>query len=70
MQKFVLKVKLEDKYLGQIIGSSLATSACCTVKDRAGKIKGAALEIKQIIEDFQMKAIGALQQHGICGNEH
>ena len=54
------KIKLDDKYLGQIFASSLATSAFSTVKDRAGQIKGAALEIKQIIEDFQMKAIGGL----------
>ena len=51
LHKFVLKMKLDDKYLGQIFDSSLATSAFSTVKDRAGKIKGASLEIKQIIEE-------------------
>jgi hypothetical protein len=30
------------------------------VKDRSGKIKGAAMEVKQIIEDYQMQAIGGL----------
>ena len=30
------------------------------MKDRSGKIKGAALEVKQIIEDFQMQALGGL----------
>ena len=49
-----------DKYLGQTIGSNLATSAVNTVKERAGKIKGAAMEVKQIIEDFQMQALGGL----------
>ena len=60
LQSFVQKVKHKDKYLGQIIGSSLATSAFGTVKYRTGKIKGAALELKHIIEDFQTKAITVL----------
>ena len=38
----------------------MSTSAIATAQDRAGKIKGATLEIKQIIEDYQMQAIGGL----------
>jgi hypothetical protein len=30
------------------------------VKDRQGKIKGAAIEVKSIIEDFHMQAMGGL----------
>ena len=60
LNSFVLKLKTEEKYLGQILKSSLSTSALATAQDRAGKIKGATLEIKQIIEDYQMQAIGGL----------
>ena len=58
--KFNLKLKTEEKYLGQIIKSTLSSSALATAQDRAGKIKGAAIEIKQIIEDFEMQALGGL----------
>ena len=60
LSNFPLKIKDEDKYLGQTIGSNLATSAVNTLKERYGKIKGAAMEVKQIIEDFQMQALGGL----------
>ena len=55
--KFNLKEKDKDKYLGQMIKSDIATSALETVKDRVGKIKGASIEIKAIIEEFQMQAL-------------
>ena len=55
--KFRLKEKKKDKYLGQVIQSTLADSALATVQDREGKIKGAAIEIKSIIEEFQMQAL-------------
>ena len=58
--KFKLKLKPQDKYLGQIIDSNLNNCALATVRDRAGKIKGAAMEVKQIIEDFEMQAVGGL----------
>ena len=58
--KFNLKLKTEEKYLGQIIKSTFSSSALATAQDRAGKIKGAAIEIKQIIEDFEMQALGGL----------
>ena len=40
-----------------MIKSDIATSALETVKDRVGKIKGASIEIKAIIEEFQMQAL-------------
>ena len=55
--KFRLKEKKKDKYLGQVIQSTLADSALATVQDREGKIKGAAIEIKSIIGEFQMQAL-------------
>ena len=58
--KFRLKLKTQEKYLGQVFKSTLSTSALATAQDRAGKIKGAAIEIKQIIEDFQMQSVGGL----------
>ena len=39
----------------------LEKSAEATVKERAGRVKGAALEIKSIIEDFQMQCIGGMR---------
>jgi hypothetical protein len=60
LNKFNLKQKSEEKYLGQVIKSTLSTSSLATAQDREGKIKGAAIEIRQIIEDFQMQALGGL----------
>ena len=57
---FKLNIMSSTKYLGQTIGCSLSRSALETVKSRAGKIKGAAMEVKAIIEDYEMKAIGGL----------
>ena len=38
----------------------MSTSALETVKSRAGRIKGAAMEVKAIVEDHEMKAMGRL----------
>ena len=58
---FVLKEKVFDKYLGQILhGGGLESSALATAKERAGKIKGATMEIRSVIEEFQMQAIGGM----------
>ena len=58
--KFKLKLRINDKYLGQTIESDLKASALATAKECAGKIKGAAIEMKQIIKDFQLQALGGL----------
>ena len=47
-------------YLGQSIKSNMSTSALETVRSRAGRIKGAAMEVKAIVEDDEMKAMGRL----------
>ena len=48
--------------LGQILhGGGLELSELATVQDRAGRIKGATMEIKSIVEEFQMQAMGGLR---------
>ena len=58
--KFTLQEKKADKYLGQVIKSNLSESALATVQQRSGKIKGATMQIKAIIEDFRMQALAGL----------
>ena len=60
LDKFKLQTKVCEKYLGQMIKSDLASSALATVQDRQAKIKGAEMEIKCLIEDFNMQAMGGL----------
>ena len=60
LTNFKLEIKESDKYLGQSINSSLSRSALETVMSRAGKVKGAAMEVKSIIESHEMKAMGGL----------
>ena len=58
---FVMKEKISDKYLGQVLhGGGLEDSAFATVQERAGKIRGATMEIKGIIEEYQMQALGGM----------
>ena len=52
---------MKDKYLGQIIHEDgLAASAAATVKDRAGKFKGAVFKIRSVVEKFSMQCIGGM----------
>ena len=58
---FVMKEKISDKYLGQVLhGGGLEESALATAQERAGKIRGATMEIKSIIEEYQMQALGGM----------
>ena len=58
---FPMKQKECDRYLGQMLHSGgLDASAEATVKERAGRIKGAALEVRSIVEEFQMQAMGGM----------
>ena len=60
--KIETKCKLQDKYLGDILHcEGLGASVDATVKDRAGKVKGAMREVAAIMEDFRMQAVGGLQ---------
>ena len=59
-----IKVKVEDKikWLGQILSSSgLAGSVAETVASREGKIRGACLEIAQVVNDWRSRAVGGLE---------
>ena len=58
---FMVKQRLHDRYLGQVLhGGGLDRSAEATVEERMGRIKGATMEVKGIIEDFQMQSIGGM----------
>ena len=58
---FTVKQKISDKYLGQMLHSGgVECSSEATVKDRSGRIKGAAMEIRAVVEEFQMQAFGGL----------
>ena len=59
--KFPVKQKVSDKYLGQVLHSGgVEASAEATVRERSGRIKGATMEIKSIVEEFEMQAMGGL----------
>ena len=56
-----MKENKSDKYLGQVLhGGGLDQSAEAIVQERMGRVKGATMEIKSIIEEFQMQAIGGM----------
>ena len=58
---FLAKQKVSDKYLGQVLHSGgVEASAEATVLERSGRIKGATLEIKSIVEEYEMQTMGGL----------
>ena len=58
---FQVKQKVCDKYLGQMLHSGgVEASATATVQERMDWIKGATMEVRSIVEDFQMQAFGGL----------
>ena len=58
---FPVKRKHSDRYLGQILHSDgVRASVEATIQERGGKIKGAIFEVKSIIDDFQMQAVGGM----------
>ena len=60
-RSFPVKQRAYNSYLGQILhGGGLDCSAEVTVQERKGRIKGATMEVKSIIEDFQMQSIGGI----------
>ena len=59
--QFPVKQKEYIQYLGQTLHSGgLKSSAEATVLERIGRVKGATMEIKSIIEEFQMQAMGGM----------
>ena len=58
---FTTKEKKVDKYLGDLFSSEgLGDSIMETIHDRAGKVKTAMMEVKGIMEDFRMQAVGGI----------
>ena len=57
-----MKVKVVDKWLGQQLSShGLADSVRKTIEARIPKIKGACLEIVQIVNDWRSRAVGGME---------
>ena len=57
----MMNVKSADKWLGQQISEDgLAASVAATVEKREAKIKGAALEIANIVNDWRSEAAGGM----------
>ena len=70
---FQCKPKTEDMYLGDRISAlGLEASVEATIAHRQGKIKGEMYEMKSIMEDFRLQAVGGmagaidLWEMGIC----
>ena len=58
---FPMLQRVSERNLGQILQSGgLSESAKATVEERFGNIRGATLEIKSIVEEFEMQAMGGL----------
>ena len=59
---FETKLQEQFKWLGQILLSGgLGESVAATVESREGKIRGACLEISQIINDWRSRAVGGME---------
>ena len=58
---FCIKQSKEEKYLGQMLHEDgPAASVAATVTSRAGRCKGAVFEIRSVIEEFSMQALGGM----------
>jgi hypothetical protein len=59
---FETKLKKQFKWLGQIISSGgLGESVAATVESREGKIRGACIEIAQIVNDWRSQIVGGME---------
>ena len=53
--------RTEDRYLGMYLQEDgAAASVAATVGKRTGKFKGSAFEIRSVIEEFNMQAMGGM----------
>ena len=60
--EFETELKDQFKWLGQILSSGgLSDSVSCTVAAREGKIRGACIEITQIVNDWRAKIVGGFE---------
>ena len=56
-----VKCKVADKYLGDMIHQDgLAASVQATISDRMGRITAATHEIKAVLDDFRLQAVGGM----------
>ena len=59
---FKMKQSKEEKYLGQMLHEDgLSASVAATVNSRAGRFRGACFEIRSVIEEFTMQAMGGME---------
>ena len=57
----VTKSKMMDKYLGDVVHmEGLEASVNATIEDRIGKITASMHEVKAIIDDYRMQALGGM----------
>ena len=60
--KVHMKEKISEKYLGDILHSmGLKASVEATIKHREAKTKGAIYELRALVEDYRMQAVGGMQ---------
>ena len=60
--QMIFKEKQQEKYLGDILDSrGLTQSGEGTIKEREAKVKGSIYELRAVIEDFRMQAVGGLE---------
>ena len=58
---FETRMKEQFRWLGQVLSSGgLSASVAATIEDREGKIRGASLEIGQIVNDWRSQAAGGM----------
>jgi hypothetical protein len=58
----VMTLVEEDKWLGQqLSGGGLGQSVAATVAAREGRVRGACLEIADIVEDWRAEAVGGME---------
>ena len=58
---FAMSRRKEDRYLGMYLHKDgTAASVAATVGKRTRKFRGAAFEIRSVIEDFSMQAMGGM----------
>ena len=60
--KNIIHEKPEEKYLGDIFSSEgLAESVDATVKERTAKVKASIYELRALVEDVRMQAVGGFE---------
>ena len=57
----IIKMVVSDKWLGDYLHSGgLVESVLETTRQREGKVKGAALEIADIVDDWRARTVGGI----------